>query len=84
MHKKNNIDITKKTHAGRYYAAQTAHAHGASTSGTKVLGGWNKSGSFNSVYDHALPLRLDALLGAAMYNGWCSKEYTLPHGCLSK
>ncbi|KIK32123.1 hypothetical protein CY34DRAFT_111093, partial [Suillus luteus UH-Slu-Lm8-n1] len=30
MHMKNNIDITKKTHAGRHYAAQTARAHGAS------------------------------------------------------
>ena len=38
MHKKNNIDITKKTHAGHHYAALTACAHGASMSGTKVLG----------------------------------------------
>lgn len=55
MHKKNNIDITKKTHAGKHYATQTTHAHGANTSGTKALGGWNKSRSFNSVYDHAFP-----------------------------
>ena len=82
MHKKNNFDITKKTHAGRHYAAQTACAHGASTSGTKALGGWNESGSFNSVYDHAFPL--DALLGAAMYNGRCPEEYALPCGCLSE
>jgi len=80
MHKKNNIDITKKTHAGRHYAALTARAHGASTSGTKALGGWNESGSFNSVYDRAFPL--DALLGAAMYNGRRPEEYTLPRGCL--
>ncbi|KAN0080020.1 hypothetical protein V8E55_009586 [Tylopilus felleus] len=80
MHKKNNIDITKKTHAARHYAALTARAHGASTSGTKALGGWNESGSFNSVYDRAFPL--DALLGAAMYNGRRAEEYTLPRGCL--
>ena len=82
MQKKNNIDITKKTHAGRHYAAQTARAHGASTSGTKALGGWNESRSFNSVYDHAFPL--DALLRAAMYNGRRPKEYALPRGCLGE
>ena len=82
MHKRNNIDITKKTHAGRHYAAQTARAHGASTSGTKALGGWNESGSFNSVYDRAFPL--DALLGATMYNGRCPEEYALPRNCLGE
>ena len=82
MHKKNNIDITKKTHAGHHYAALTARAHGASTSGTKALGGWNESSSFNSVYDRAFPL--DVLLGAAMYNGRHPEEYTLPHGCLGR
>jgi hypothetical protein len=82
MHKKNDVDIAKKTHAGHHYAALTARAHGASTSGTKALGGWNESGSFNSVYDCAFPL--DALLGAGMYNGCRSKEYSLPRGCLSK
>jgi hypothetical protein len=80
MHKKNDVDITKKTHAGRHYAALTARAHGASTSGTKALGGWNESGSFNSVYDRAFPL--DALLGAGMYNGRRPEEYSLPCGCL--
>ena len=82
MHKKNNIDITKKTHAGRHYAALTARAHGASMSGTKALGGWNESGSFNSVYDRAFPL--DALLGAGMYNGRRPEEYALPRGSLCK
>ena len=82
MHKKNNIDIMKKTHAGRHYAAQTARAHGASMSGTKALGGWNESRSFNSVYDHVFPL--DALLGAVMYNGQHPEEYALPRGCLGE
>ena len=82
MHKKNNIDITKKTHAGRHYAAQTACVHRASTSGTKALGGWNKSRLFNSVYDRAF--LLDTLLGAAMYNGRRPEEYTLPCSCLGE
>jgi hypothetical protein len=76
MHKKNDVDITKKTHAGRHYAALTVRA----PSGTKALGGWNESGSFNSVYDRAFPL--DALLGAGMYNGCRPEEYSLPRGCL--
>lgn len=66
MHKKNNIDITKKTHAGCHYSAHTARAHGVSASGTMALSSWNESGSFMSVYDRAFPL--DALMGAAMYN----------------
>ncbi|KAG2095327.1 hypothetical protein BD769DRAFT_1678376 [Suillus cothurnatus] len=66
MHMKNNIDITKKTHAGHHYAAQTACAHGASVNGTKALGSWSDNGSFNLVYDRAFPL--DALLGAGMFN----------------
>jgi hypothetical protein len=82
MHKKNDVDITKKTHVGRHYVTLTAHAHGASMSGTKALGGWNESGSFNSVYDRAFPL--DALLGAGMYNGHRPEEYSLPRGCLGK
>ena len=82
MHKKNNIDIMKKTHAGCHYAALTACTHDASTSGAKALGRWNESGSFNSVYDHAFPL--DTLLGAAIYNGCHPEEYVLPHGCLGK
>jgi hypothetical protein len=82
MHKKNNVDITKKTHAGRHYAAHTARAHGASASGTKALGGWNESGSFTSVYDRVFPL--DALMGAAMYNARRPEEYTLPRDHLGK
>ena len=82
MHKKNNIDITKKTHAGRHYAAHTARAHGASASGMKALGSWNESGSFTSVYDRAFPL--DALMGAAMYNARRPEEYTLPRAHLGK
>ncbi|KAG6375127.1 hypothetical protein JVT61DRAFT_3329 [Boletus reticuloceps] len=80
MHIKNSIDIMKKTYAGHHYAALTAHVHSASTSGTKALGGWNESGSLNSMYDHAFPL--DALLGAMMYNGHWPEECALPCACL--
>ena len=74
MHKKNNVDITKKTHAGHHYAAHTVRAHGASASGTKALGSWNESGSFTSVYDRVFPL--DVLMGAAMYNARRPEEYS--------
>jgi len=82
MHKKNNIDIMQKTHAGRHYAAHTARAHSASASGTKALGGWNKSGSFTSVYDRVFPL--DALMCAATYNARQPEEYVLPRDHLGK
>jgi hypothetical protein len=82
MHKKSNIDITKKTHAGRHYAAHTTRAHGASASGMKALGGWNESGSFTSVYNRVFPL--DALMGVAMYNAQRPEEYVLPRNSLGK
>jgi hypothetical protein len=82
MYKKNNIDITKKTHAGRYYAAHTARAHGASASGMKALGGWNESCSFTSVYNRVFSL--DALMGVAMYNARRLEEYVLPRNSLGK
>ncbi|KAJ8579943.1 hypothetical protein M405DRAFT_869844 [Rhizopogon salebrosus TDB-379] len=82
MHIKNNIDITKKTHAGRHYAAQTARAHGASVNGTKALGGWSDNGSFNPVYDRAFPL--DALLGAGMFNARRPEDYALPRNSIGE
>jgi hypothetical protein len=82
MHMKNNIDITKKTHAGCHYAAQTARAHGASVNGTKALGGWSDNGSFNPVYGHAFPL--DALLGAGMFNARRPEDYTLPRNSIGE
>ncbi|KAN0134511.1 hypothetical protein V8E53_007657 [Lactarius tabidus] len=66
IHIRNDVSITKSTHTGWPYAAQTARAHGASVSGTKALGGWSESGSFRPCYDRAFPA--DALLGAAMFN----------------
>ncbi|GBE80419.1 hypothetical protein SCP_0301340 [Sparassis crispa] len=80
IHEENNISITKVTHAGRAYAAQTVCAHGATVSGTKVLGGWNKNGSFHQCYEWTFPV--DALLGAAMFNGHKPEMYSLPRDAL--
>jgi len=82
MHAKNDIFITKVTHAARPYAAQTARAHGATVSGTKALGGWNESGSYRSCYDRAFPI--DALLGAAMFNARKPEEYFLARDTLGQ
>lgn len=83
LHKENDISISKVTHAGRVYAAQTARSHGASESGTKALGGWNDSeGSFRQCYQRQLPV--DALLGVAMFNGNKPESYSLPRGELGK
>lgn len=66
IYKKNNINITKVTHAGRVFSVKTAREYGASVAGAKALGGWADSGSFQPCYDRALPV--DALLGAAMFD----------------
>jgi len=66
IHKENNVEITKSTHAGRSYGAMNSRAHGATVGGTKALRGWNESGSFRNCYDRAFPV--DALLGAASFN----------------
>ena len=75
MHKENNVEITKATHAGRCYGAKNSRAHGATVGGTKALGGWNENGSFRNCYDRAFPV--DALLGAASFNARKPEEYFL-------
>lgn len=82
MHAANNISITKVTHATRPYAAQTCRENGASVTGTKALGGWSESGSYRACYDRALPV--DALLGAAMFNGRKPETYKLLRDCLGE
>jgi hypothetical protein len=37
------------------------------------MGGWSENGAFRPCYDRALPL--DALLGAAMFNGRKPESY---------
>ncbi|GBE83165.1 hypothetical protein SCP_0502120 [Sparassis crispa] len=80
IHEENNISIMKVTHAGRAYAAQTARAHDATVSGTKALGGWNENGSFCQCYERTFPV--NALLGAAMFNGCKPEMYSLPRDAL--
>lgn len=75
MHKKNNVEIAKATHAGRCYGAVNLHAHGATVGGSEALSGWNENGSFQNCYDCAF--LVDALLGAASFNGWKPEEYFL-------
>lgn len=75
MHKENDVEITKSTHAGRCYSAMNSRAHGATVAGTKALGGWSESGSFRHCYDRAFPV--DALLGAASFNAQKPEEYFL-------
>jgi hypothetical protein len=80
IHSHNNVNISKVTHAARPFAAQTARSHGATASGTKALGGWNDSGAFRRCYDRTHPV--DALLGAAMFNGRKPEEYFLARDIL--
>ena len=82
IHIQNDVSITKSTHAGRPFAAQTARAHGASVSGTKALGGWSESGSFRPCYDRAFPA--DALLGAAMFNARRPEAHFQPRNTLGE
>jgi hypothetical protein len=82
IHIKNDINITKVTHAGHCYAAQNAHAHGTTVNGTKAFGGWNESGAFRNCYDWAFPV--DTLLGAAGFNAHQPEQYCLPQSALGK
>ena len=82
MHSASSIEITKSTHAGRCYGAMNLCAHGATVSGTKALGGWNKSDLFRTCYDRAFPV--DALLGADSFNMWKPEEYFLAQDELGK
>jgi len=82
IHTKNNISITKVTHAGCYFAAQTARTHGATVNGTKALGGWSESGAFRNCYDRAFPV--DALLGAAAFNARHPEQYSLPRSAIGE
>ncbi|KAF5367837.1 hypothetical protein D9615_010577 [Tricholomella constricta] len=80
LHAKNNVHISKVTHGGRTSSARIARENGASSDGTKALGGWSESGSFRRCYDRTLPV--DALLGAAMFNGRKPETYFVPRACL--
>lgn len=74
MPMKNNM------HSGHEFTVKTAHEHGATINGAKVLGGWSESAAFWPCYDHALPV--DALQDAAMFNGWKAESYFVAHACI--
>lgn len=80
IYAKNNITISKVTHAGRGYAVKVSREHGASVEGAKALGGWSESGSFRPCYDRALPV--DAMLGAAMFDAQRPENHFLPRESL--
>jgi hypothetical protein len=82
MHEKNSIMLSKVTHAARPYVAKAAREHGAGEYGTKALGGWSDNGSFRPCYDRAFPL--DALLGAAHFNGRKPEGYFLARSTLGE
>ncbi|KAF9059158.1 hypothetical protein BDP27DRAFT_1371825 [Rhodocollybia butyracea] len=79
MHKENDIAISKATHAGQGYAAHTARQHGATKESVKAIG-WSAGDSFSACYDQALPL--DALMGAAMFNGRNFASYFIARAAL--
>ncbi|TFY73269.1 hypothetical protein EWM64_g10743, partial [Hericium alpestre] len=82
IHVKNDISVTKVTHATRHYGAQNTRSHGASVEGTKAMGGWcDKTGSYRPCYDRAF--HLDALLGAAMFNGRDPTSYSVARQSLA-
>ena len=82
MHAKNDISITKVTHGGRGYTVKTVHENDSSADSAKALGGWSESGLFQPCYGHAHPV--DAMLGAATFNGNKPESYFLPRGVLGR
>ncbi|THH17357.1 hypothetical protein EW146_g3440 [Bondarzewia mesenterica] len=80
IHLKNNISLTKATHATRNYGAQNTRANGASVDGTKAMGGWSDQGSYRHCYDRSFPT--DALLASAMFNARQPSSYSLPRDVL--
>ena len=82
MHKANGIDISKATHATRPYAALTARANGATETGTKTLRCWNDGSAYRNCYERAL--LVDAMLGAAGFNGKKPQDYALPRSSIGK
>ncbi|KZV93965.1 hypothetical protein EXIGLDRAFT_709284 [Exidia glandulosa HHB12029] len=82
VHARNNISISKVTHAARPFAAQNTCNHGASQSDTKALGGWQESGLYRAAYDRKIPLA--ALLGAATFNANKMGDYFIIRGTLGK
>ena len=75
MHLRNNIAISKVTHAGHGFTANNACQHRASANDTKALGRWSTGNSYLACYDRALPT--SAMLAAAMFNAEKPESYSL-------
>ena len=82
MHARNNIMISKSTHAGRPYAAIAAREHRATQDDTRTLGNWSTPGSFGKCYDYTLPT--DAMVAAASFNGRKQKSYFVARDVLGE
>jgi len=80
MHKKNNISISKVTHAGRGFSVINARAHRASADDARTLGRWSTGEPYAACYDRSLPT--GAMLAAAMFNAEKPETYCLPRGHL--
>ncbi|KAF8583497.1 hypothetical protein K439DRAFT_1617415 [Ramaria rubella] len=66
MHEKNNVAISKVTHAGHIWSALIMYQYRTSVSSAKAIGQWSAAEAFANCYDQELPL--EGLLGAAMFN----------------
>ncbi len=76
IHEKNEINISKTTHAGHSYTAKMAREFGASVDSVKALGNWSDSDAYHAVYDRALAK--EAMWGAAMFDARRPERYCLP------
>ncbi|KAF8575521.1 hypothetical protein K439DRAFT_1623538 [Ramaria rubella] len=51
MHEKNNVAISKVTHAGCIWSALIMHQYGSSVSAAKAIGKWSAAEAFSNCYD---------------------------------
>lgn len=82
IHAKNDIHITKATHAGRSYAAKQAREFGASVDAVKALGNWSDSDTYRACYDRALAK--EALFGAACFDAKRPESHCLARASLGQ
>ncbi len=82
IHEKNEINVSKTTHAGHSYTAKTAREFGASVDSVKALGNWSDSDAYRAVYDRALAK--EAIFGAAMFDACRPEWYCLARASLGK
>lgn len=66
IHKKNDINISKTTHAGRSYTVKITWKFGTSIDSVKALRNWSDSDAYCAVYNRALAKK--AMWNAAMFD----------------